>query len=227
MLCELSLKSLLSLSLHHTQLRRNLKWCLELHNKTIADEEERERAKKAKMDTEGQLPTERINKKQPSFSKVDTKMGINLHLQENQIGDEGVAILISFLKKVEDKVALKRLYLYKNVVGDEGANAIAKYLQESKSPVFEIHLSHNRLTIKGITSVPCPPSLSVRTDLPRILGACALFLATKQATACGGYSTSNRSLWLRLEWNYISYKKAEEFLSAQGFCFIFSSFSIT
>jgi hypothetical protein len=33
--------------------------------------------------------------------------------------------------------------------GDDGAAAIASFVRESRSFVFEIHLSHNRLTIKG------------------------------------------------------------------------------
>jgi len=46
------------------------------------------------------------------------------------------------------------MYLFKNNIGDEGAIAIAGYLTAANHLPFEIHLSHNNITEKGMLFGP-------------------------------------------------------------------------
>lgn len=165
--------------------RRSLGWLLNMHAKGW-DEETADSNDEQTTKSEASAESKKKSESDETSTKDSKPPGMNWHLQENQITDEGVKLLIAFAKRADSKVELRRFYLYKNIIGDDGAAAIASFVKESRSFVFEIHLSHNRLTIKG---------------------AQELFMATKEARV-----KPPRPLWLRLEWNYVSFEKAKKFL---------------
>jgi len=155
--------------------RFSLRWLLaqrdntQQHEGRLADKDDAE-AKKQKRKKKRKLP------------------GMNWHLQENQITDEGVKLLMAFVRRIQSHMEMRRFYLYKNIIGaffilplrsffngisvwdhliliagDEAANVIALFIRESPTSVREIHLSHNRLTIKG--ACPFPPLSFPRVSL--------------------------------------------------------------
>jgi hypothetical protein len=151
--------------------RRSLGWLLNMHAKGW-DEETADSNDEQTTKSEASAESKKKSESGETSTKDSKPPGMNWHLQENQITDEGVKLLIAFAKRVDSKVELRRFYLYKNIIGtllslsfltigsyggylcglstgDDGAAAIASFVKESRSFVFEIHLSHNRLTIKG------------------------------------------------------------------------------
>ena len=100
---------------------------------------------------------------------------------------------------LEDSLAslrVRRLFLWRNKITDIGALALCKLFHHlgPNYPLYELHLSHNR-----ITSV----------------GADKLLEAIKASKAYPRVSNNSGKrdipLWLRLEYNYIDYKKTEHF----------------
>lgn len=103
---------------------------------------------------------------------------INVDLSENDLGADGAAILVAFLRQLHqpgtlsegklgkgDKggkcgkgklgppVSIKALRLFRNRLGDEGARHIAELVIEQPQPLIELHLSHNGLTGLGAAMV--------------------------------------------------------------------------
>lgn len=96
--------------------RRTLTWLLEKHYKgwdeEISDANPTEEAEGTQSESNS---TTTVN---AGSSQVTRPPGMNWHLQENQITDEGVKALIAFATKIQSKVELRRFYLFKNIIGN-------------------------------------------------------------------------------------------------------------
>lgn len=105
--------------------RRTLAWLLERHAKGWdgLDDDQQSVGAGEERDTTHE-PSQGANLQNgdsPAARKeVDTVTkppGMNWHLQENQITDEGVKILMAFLARIQLRVEVRRFYLYKNIIG--------------------------------------------------------------------------------------------------------------
>ena len=101
--------------------RRSLGWLLERHHNGW-DEDSANVDGSGNVDNNtGDRRSETAKRKHHDSetpAKKDGKPpGMNWHLQENQITDEGVKLLIAFAKRIDSKVELRRFYLYKNIIG--------------------------------------------------------------------------------------------------------------
>jgi hypothetical protein len=113
--------------------RRSLGWLLNMHAKGWDEDMADCNDEQTKDDTvtkprgkgEGAASADR----QESASATKPP-GMNWHLQENQITDEGVKLLIAFAKRVDSKVELRRFYLYKNIIGAERDSLLVWHVQD-------------------------------------------------------------------------------------------------
>lgn len=84
---------------------------------------------------------------------------LTIDASENNFGAEGMAALGSFLadlrKPVQGGPALqvRELRLYRNKLGDDGAAKVAEILLSQTQPLYELHLSHNRIGCRGAAAI--------------------------------------------------------------------------
>eukprot|EP00747_Dinoflagellata_sp_TGD_P195869 gnl/TRDRNA2_/TRDRNA2_65183_c0_seq2.p1 gnl/TRDRNA2_/TRDRNA2_65183_c0~~gnl/TRDRNA2_/TRDRNA2_65183_c0_seq2.p1 ORF type:complete len:712 (-),score=107.46 gnl/TRDRNA2_/TRDRNA2_65183_c0_seq2:162-2297(-) len=74
----------------------------------------------------------------------------DVNFASNQLGDRGVLELLSALERLRLNVRI--LKLFKNKIGQAGALALAHWIERSK-PVWELHLSHNRIPAEGANAL--------------------------------------------------------------------------
>jgi len=78
---------------------------------------------------------------------------ITVNLSNNNLGAEGVAVLVEFLgacrRHYSTPVYVRVLKLYRNQLGDAGMLFLAQLVLTQPQPLHEIHLSHNQITGAG------------------------------------------------------------------------------
>eukprot|EP00917_Polyrhabdina_sp_WS-2016_P027707 GHVP01059111.1.p1 GENE.GHVP01059111.1~~GHVP01059111.1.p1 ORF type:complete len:642 (-),score=123.75 GHVP01059111.1:72-1997(-) len=76
---------------------------------------------------------------------------VHLDLSANKLTSKAVVSICNWFSSRSDlKAKLTLLKLFKNQIDDVGAKAIANLVWNQKSPLEEIHLSHNRISAAGL-----------------------------------------------------------------------------
>jgi len=116
----------------------------------------------------------------------------SLNFGRNDLSDEGVALVVDYLRRRD--VGVQLLKFFKNNIGDGGAHAIGQFLVHSHQPVHEVHLSHNYVTEQGAFSLMT--AIAQSRAYP--------YLGSDRQVA-GGY----QPIWLRIEHNCINWSSIE------------------
>ena len=120
-----------------------------------------------------------------------------LHLNNNEIGDDGVTALAHAL---EGDMTLQRLYLSNNQIRAKGVTALAHAL-EGNTTLQVLHLGSNQISDKGVTALA--PALKGNTTLQRLYlynnkigekGVTALAHALKGNTTLQGLYLENNQI---------------------------------
>eukprot|EP00927_Polykrikos_kofoidii_P001803 TRINITY_DN10701_c0_g2_i1.p1 TRINITY_DN10701_c0_g2~~TRINITY_DN10701_c0_g2_i1.p1 ORF type:complete len:679 (+),score=105.46 TRINITY_DN10701_c0_g2_i1:281-2317(+) len=124
-----------------------------------------------------------------------------LNFSRNELGDEGVRVVVEFLRRRDISVHLVKLF--KNGIGDAGARAIGELMAHAPTPVHEVHLSHNRISEHGalaiFEAISCSKQYPFRSDR-----------AMPHRT-----SRTWTPVWLRMEYNPINWNTIESKLEQQ------------
>lgn len=78
----------------------------------------------------------------------DTEYDV-VDFSQNKLSTFGLEKVLDICRRCEKFRVLK---LFKNDIDDEGAEALAKFIHD-RPTIEEMHLSHNRFTVKGITAI--------------------------------------------------------------------------
>lgn len=111
-----------------------------------------------------------------------------MNFARNEIGDDGVKILVAYL--LRKNISVHQLKLYRNAISDVGAAKIGELVAHSSLAPREVHLSYNCIGDRGAV------------DLLQAIAKSSRYPCTNERSG-----DQRLPLWMRLEYNYINWHR--------------------